>query len=126
MSDAAVPEVVRALLAERIDSIPELEALLLLRQNREQSWSPEEAGQRLYVSPTVATHILSALTERGLFARVHGRYQYAPESSALENSVALLAEAYSKQLIAVTNIVHAKPSASVRLFAQAFRLRKDK
>lgn len=126
MSSAVVPEAVRILIMERIDSIPELEALLLLRQNRAQSWSPEEAGQRLYVSPTVAAHILGLMTERGLFSRVHGRFAYAPETPELDASVALLAETYSKQLIAVTNIVHAKPSANVRLFAQAFRWRKDK
>ena len=126
MSNAAVPEAVRILITERIDSIPELEALLLLRQDRAKTWSPEEAGQRLYVSSTVAAHMLTVMTERGLFARVHGRYAYAPETPELDASVALLAETYSKQLIAVTNIVHAKPSANVRLFAQAFRLRKDK
>lgn len=126
MSHPEVPDTVRALIAERIDTIPELEALLLLRQTREQSWSADEAGQRLYVSPAVAAHILSAMTERGLFKRVLGRYQYGPETNELDASVALLAECYSKQLIAVTNIVHAKPSAGVRLFAEAFRLRKDK
>jgi hypothetical protein len=126
MSDGVVPDAVRKLLTERIDSIPELEAILLLRQHRNQSWSVEEAGQRLYLSPAVASHVLTVLTERGFLTRTLQRYQYAPESTELEAGVTLLAETYSKHLIAVTNIVHAKPSAGVRLFAQAFRFRKDK
>lgn len=126
MTGEAVPEAVRKLIAERIDSIPELEAVLMLRQHRDQSWGVEEAGQRLYVSSTMAAHILGALTERGLLVRTHQGFQYAPSSPELEADVTLLANTYSKHLIAVTNIVHARPSASVRLFAQAFRFRKDK
>lgn len=126
MTHEVVPDAVRTLIAERIDSIPELEAVLLLRQHRDQSWSVEEAGQRLYVSSTVAGHILAVLCDRGLLARTDLGFQYAPATPELEASVTLLANTYSKHLIAVTNIVHAKPSASVRLFAQAFRLRKEK
>ena len=126
MSKDAVPETVRKLIAERIDSIPELEAVLLLRQHRDQSWSAEEAGQRLYLSPAVAAHVLDILTSRGFLAHSLQRFQYAPETPELDAEVTLLANTYSKQLIAVTNIVHAKPSAGVRLFAQAFRFRKDK
>ncbi|HET8938575.1 MAG TPA: hypothetical protein VFN67_34255 [Polyangiales bacterium] len=126
MTNDVVPEVVRKLIAERIDSIPELEAILLLRQYREKSWSVNDAGQALYVSATVATHVLNVLTERGFLACENQQFRYAPEDPDLEANVTLLASTYSKHLIAVTNIVHAKPSASVRLFAQAFRFRKDK
>lgn len=126
MTGSAVPDVVKQLISERIDSIPELEMILLLRRERTESWSVEEAGTRVYVSPTIAAHILDVLTQRGFLSREHGRFRYAPASPELEAKVTLLAETYSKHLIAVTNIVHAKPSASVRLFADAFRLRKDK
>lgn len=126
MSNGVVPDAVRKVLADRIDSIPELEAVLLLRKHRNQTWSVEEAGQQLYLSPVVASHVLNLLTERGFLTRSLQRYQYSPESAELEATVTLLAEVYSKHLIAVTNIVHAKPSAGVRLFAQAFRFRQDK
>jgi len=126
MTGDVIPEVVRQLITDRIDSIPELEAILLLRQYRTRLWSVEDAGKRLYVSPTVAAHVVGILTERGFFARIDEHYQYAPNSPELEAAVDLLAVTYSEHLIAVTNFIHAKPSASVRLFAQAFRLRKDK
>ena len=126
MTGDVIPEVVRKLITDRIDSIPELEAILLLRQYRTRAWSLEDAGKRLYVSPTVAAHVLGVLTERGFFARVDEHFSYAPESPELEAAVDLLAVTYSQHLIAVTNFVHAKPSASVRLFADAFRFRKDK
>ena len=83
MTGDDIPDVVRRLIAERIDSIPELEAILLLRLNRTLSWNVEEAGKALYVSPTVAAHILRILTERQFFSCSDGRYRYAPASAEL-------------------------------------------
>jgi len=121
-----IPEVVRRLIAERIDSIPELEAILLLRQGSTQPWNVEDTGKRLYVSPLVAAHILHVLTERGFLSCSDDKYRYEPDDAKLAEAVDLLATTYSRHLIEVTKIVHAKPSASVRLFAAAFRLRKDR
>lgn len=64
MADEQIPDAVKRLIVDRIDSIPELEALLLFRDNRERDWSAEEAGRRLYVSTLVAAHILRLLSER--------------------------------------------------------------
>lgn len=126
MSDDELPDAVRRLIADRIDSIPELEALLLFRENRSREWGAEEAGKRLYVSTLVAAHILSVLCQRGFFASVGDRYRYEPESRELAGAVDHLAVAYSQHLVAVTQIIHSKPSQNVRDFANAFRLRRPK
>jgi hypothetical protein len=126
MSDELIPPAVRALIAERIDSVPELEAVLLFRAQPGRTWTPEQAGQRLYVSTTVAAHLLTELSERGFFAREGEIYRYAPESPELAAVVEELANAYSRHLVAVTLLIHSKPSQSVRDFANAFRLRRPK
>ena len=108
-----------------IDSVPELEAVLLLRTHRDRPWSVEEAGARLYVSETVAAHVLSALTERGVLAAEGPLYRYAPIRPELDLVVQDLASTYSTNLIAVTRLIHGKPTDSVRQFADAFRLRKE-
>jgi hypothetical protein len=123
MSDPLIPHVVRQLIAERLDSIPELEAVLLLREGGPRGWTPEDAGRRLYVSTTVAAHILAALRERGFFASDGDEYRYHPESPALAEAVDALAAAYRSQLVAVTHLIHSKPGRNVRDFAEAFRLR---
>jgi hypothetical protein len=120
-----LPENVRKLIAERIDSIPELEAILLLREDRDRQWAASDAGKRLYVSTTMAAHILALLAGRGFLSRQGEEYRYAPESSELGAVVDALASCYSRALIAVTSAIHSKPSASVRQFAEAFRLRKE-
>jgi hypothetical protein len=124
--DESIPSVVRQLIAERLDSIPELEAVLLFRDDRTRHWTPDEAGRRLYVSTTVATYILEQLSDRGFIARTGDQYRYQPESDDLASAVDQLAVAYGRHLVAVTHLVHSKPGQGVRHFADAFRLRKPK
>jgi hypothetical protein len=126
MADDPISPPVRRLIIERIDSVPELEAILLLREGGDRDWTAAEAGERLYVSRIVAEHLLRRLAERGFFESAGERYRYRPESAELAATVDALARAYSRHLIAVTHLIHSKPSASVRQFADAFRLRKDK
>ena len=126
MSPPEIPEDVRRVIAESIDSIPELEAILLLREYGSRTWTADEAGERLSVSKPVAAHILAVLVTRGFLTRDQKRYRYAPSSKELESIIDRLAEAYSHHLVAVTQLVHAKPSTSARHFADAFRLRREK
>lgn len=121
-----IPDDVRRLIADSIDSIPELEAVLLLRECRPRTWTAAQAGERLYVSKTVAAHVLGVLEQRGFFSRDGESFRYAPASPELEATVDALAATYSHHLVAVTQLVHAKPSAGVRHFADAFRFRKGK
>lgn len=126
MRETTLPEAVQRLIVERIDSVPELEAVLLLRRTRERPWTPAQAGERLYVSTTMASHILALLAERGFLRRDEEEFRYAPESDELDQLVDALANAYSRALIAVTTAIHSKPRSSVRQFADAFVLRKGK
>jgi hypothetical protein len=125
-SPEKISETVRAVITEHIDSVPELEAILLLRRARDREWTADAAGARLYVSTTVAEHLLAALTARGFFASTPAGYRYAPATTQLEAAVDALAAAYSEHLVTVTHLIHSKPRGGVRQFAEAFDLRKDK
>jgi hypothetical protein len=120
-----VPEAVRQLIADSIDSIAEVEAILLLRRERTRAWNVEEAGKRLYISDTLSRYVLNVLTERGVLSEENGLFRYDPRTPELDSTIAALATAYSTNLVAVTHLVHGKPAESVREFARAFRLRKD-
>lgn len=125
MPSPEIPDHVRRFIVEAIDSVPELEGLLLLRAHPDRTWSSGDAGARLYVSETMASHLLSSLAERGLLARDGAEYRYAPARPELDVVVRDLAAIYATRLIAVTRLIHARPAASVRQFADAFRLRKE-
>ena len=121
-----VPERARSLILEAIDSVAELEALLLLRETAGQPWTVDSASRRLYVSPTVAGDALGALTRRGFLEETPDGFRYGPSSPDLAEDVAALAEAYSVSLIPITHLIHSKPSSSAQDFARAFRFRKDR
>lgn len=125
MATAIVPERARRLILESIDSVAELEALLLLRETAPEHWTPETASARLYVSRMVAAYSLNALAQRGLLHETAEGFIYQPVSPALAEDVDALAAAYTQNLITVTQLIHAKPGPSVKDFARAFRLRKE-
>jgi hypothetical protein len=125
MNAPVVPDHVRRLVVDAIDSVPELEAILLLRAESGRRWTATEAGARLYVSVTMAAHVLTVLAERGFLVVDGDTYRYAPVRLELDGTVADLAHAYATHLIAITNLIHSKPATSIRQFADAFRLRKE-
>jgi DNA-binding IclR family transcriptional regulator len=121
-----VPEAVRRLIDEKLDSVVELEAILLLREFRLRAWSAREASERLYIRETTASQVLATLAERGFLTCRDETYRYEPDNALLEDACTALAAAYSRSLITVTRLIHSKPSSAARQFAEAFRLRKDK
>ncbi|HJY42390.1 MAG TPA: hypothetical protein VJ303_14165, partial [Steroidobacteraceae bacterium] len=56
-----IPARVLQFLAERIDTVPQLEALLLLWENPQREWSEEELAARIYVARPIAETIMQAL-----------------------------------------------------------------
>lgn len=103
-----LPEVVRLLVNEKLDSVPQLEAVLLLRGYRECAWTPEQVAERLYVSTATARHVLRQLKTGGFFA-VHGEtYWYAPESTDLAKAISELARVYPRHLVEITQLIHSK------------------
>ena len=122
--DEPVSLPLRAFLLDHIDSVAQLEALLLLR--REAKPLPLGAIARaLYVPEATAAEELAALGVRGLLAVEDEAWRYAPSTPETAAMVDELAATYARALIPVTNIVHGNP-LRLRRFADAFRFRKDK
>lgn len=123
MSDEVIAADLRSFIARYIDSVTQLEALLLLRNNPDQSWTLASIAKRLYTGETEAAAILSRLCGDGMASHLDSLYRYDC-SPALASSVDRLAETYRHQLIPITNLIHAKPRR-IREFADAFKLKKD-
>lgn len=114
-----VPPPLRAFLLEHIDSVAQLEALLLLRRAGKPLPAATVAAA-LYVPEPAAAAELATLQARGLVTVEADGWRYLADPM-----VDLLAETYARALIPVTNIVHGNP-LRLRRFADAFKFRKDK
>ena len=127
MADDLIPGDVKQFIFDKIDSIAELEGLLLLRRHSETEWNSEALAQRLYTSQQQTEVLLERLYLLGFLSVKEDEfitYRYQPNSPELAEMVDRVAEIYSKYLVPVTNLIHSKPETKVQQFADAFKLRK--
>jgi hypothetical protein len=121
-SDQLPPEIGEFII-RHVDSVAELEALLLTR-NSGGAWDAQQVGSRLYISTNNAREVLNALHRERFLDHAEGVFTYAPASPGLRASAEALAAAYPRFLIPITRLIHAKPSSSLRAFSDAFLLRE--
>jgi hypothetical protein len=128
MNSAGIPDDVLAFVAEHIDTVPQLETLLLLRANEERGWSAEELASRVYVSISAMREILRSLQRAHLIVEdeksVLNRYQ--PDSEVMRDRVTQVANEYRRHLVQIATLIHSKASPAVREFARAFDLKKSR
>jgi hypothetical protein len=113
---------------QHIDSVPHLEALLLLFNSRPQRWSTDEMAKSLYVRNEAALKILENLQQRNLIAaRPEGLdvFFYSPDDPAGNVLLEAVDAIYRKEVVRISSLIHSKGSASVRDFARAFRFKRD-
>jgi predicted ArsR family transcriptional regulator len=114
---------------EHIDSVPHLEALLLLWNTRPAKWSPENVAKRLYIDRHAARELLQDLSREELIARVaetEEQFYYKTKSPERDRLIATVDETYRKELVRVSTLIHSKASSAVRDFARAFRFTKKR
>jgi hypothetical protein len=128
MTAPAIPSNVLQFVAEHIDTVPELETLLLLREGETRAWSEDEVAARVYVSRAVARGILEALRRKHLIV-AHGEpphYRYQPAQAGEAELIGEVATAYRLHLVPLATFIHSKAPVSVREFARAFDFKKDR
>ena len=114
---------------ENIESVPHLEALILLWNSRPVWWTTEELTSRLYVAPDNVQRLLRDLVRLELVAQsgtAVPKYSYLPKSREQDELLSSLDHAYRKDLVRISTMIHSRTSSSVREFARAFRLRQEK
>ena len=122
-----IPQHVLQFIAECIDSVPHLEALLMLRADVSRGWSAAEVAQRLYIPGGDALQILESLVQRGLIVSDGSMsFRFPPDNAVLNERIGGVAEAYRDHLTPLATFIHSKGSAPVREFARAFTLKRDR
>jgi hypothetical protein len=123
-----VPLEVQQFVLERIGSIAQLEALLLMRNAPDTWWPSSAMAERLYVSERVCRFELEALKMQGLVLAkqddVGWWFRYSPSTGELREFVDRLVYYYAKHLVPISNLIHSKPRTRVHEIAEAFSLKK--
>lgn len=94
--------------ASNIESIAELEALMLLCNSPQKTWSAAALAKRVYVSDAEALAMLRRLEQRGfLLAEDTASFRYLA-SGPRAPMVDQIVRAYRHSLIPLTNLIHSR------------------
>ena len=118
-----------AFIEEQIDSVPHLEALLLMFEQPSQDWTEQEIAARVYVDASAARAILQDLTRREFAVATSPAataYRYDAGWDPSGERMAIVARIYRQHLVRITTLIHSKASPAVRDFARAFQLKPDR
>ncbi|HEX8916427.1 MAG TPA: hypothetical protein VF796_29010 [Humisphaera sp.] len=121
----------RAFIAEHVESVMQLELLLLLSADPSRGRTvPELAGEMRVDPGWVEVQLRSMAARRLLSAEPAGAtaaaaYRFAPQTDDLRRAVAEVAAAYADRRVTVISLIFAKPIDSLRSFADAFRIRRE-
>lgn len=116
-------------ISEHLETVPHLEAMLLIWQNQSVPWTAEALASRIYVSIPESRSIIEDLAARGLLRETTSgesrAYVYEPAWDERHRMLPRIADLYRRQLVRVTKLIHSKGSSSVREFARAFQITKE-
>jgi hypothetical protein len=120
---------VRRFINKHLYGFSQLELLLHLRDNPNETVTPDLAARELRLAHDQAADLLRDLESRGLATvddpeRPDG-YRYEPATRELARQVEGLAKLYPAYRHRIIQLIFSKPPESVTNFSQAFRLRKD-
>jgi hypothetical protein len=119
-----LPAALRAFIERHLTSAVQVEVLLLLHRER-QGWNATTVAKELRIYADHSQELLTRLTKIGLLQEDAGTYHYAPRTADLAARVDALAELYPSFRVAITSLIYAKASRSMRDFSDAFRLRDE-
>jgi hypothetical protein len=121
-----LPSEIRQFIAQRIDSLAQLEALFLMRRES-RAWSVAELARALYLSDEMCRGMCDELERRQFIARnvADGTFRYACQDLQADALLGTLANLYQERRVAVISEIYSHPVAKVQTFADAFRLRKE-
>ena len=125
MTDTGLPDRVRHFITRHIDSVEQLETLLLLARAPDAEWTAAAVAAALYTQPASAARRLASLHEHHLASLVsETRYRFAPADPRTVDDVDELAAAYKERRVAVITLIASRPMDNVRAFSDAFQIRK--
>lgn len=127
MTSGDISERVLRFIAAQIETVPQLEALLLLWGDPARAWSADEIAVRIYVLREAAEGVLESLKRRQLAASEGEppRYRYAGAWDTKGDLMPEIAAAYRHHLVQIATFIHLGASPAVREFARAFDLKKE-
>ena len=125
MPHSELPPDVLDLIRHHLTSIDHVEVLLRLRRAGAAGESVEEVAAAMRIDRETVARALGDLADARLVAeREPARWGYAPQTQVERDAVERLAEAYDERPLLLVRALQSIPTSTLRLFSDAFRLRR--
>jgi hypothetical protein len=127
VTEQPLPAEVKQFIYTYINSVEQLEVLLLLHTNHTTDWSAHRVSEALRTNELSAASRLADLAARGILVATGESpilYRYAPTPDSLNDTISTLASLYVHFRFRIIEAIFAKPNDYVRVYADAFRIRK--
>jgi hypothetical protein len=128
VNEKVFSEELEKFIAAEINSLEQLEILLLLSGNPHKWWTAAGVYEVIKSSVQSVQDRLDEMVQRGILRKESDndvRYQFAPANEAIWNITSELRDAYKERSVKVVQAIYSKPPDAVQEFARAFRVRKD-
>jgi hypothetical protein len=123
---------VRRFIHEKINSVEQLEVLLLLRCEPRKEWSAMDVSRHLFTVAASASLRLEDLHTQGLLALCDAKdetgkalYRYEPRDMRADETVAKLDNLYRERKDAVIQLIFSRPPDRIQTFSDAFRIKRE-
>ena len=123
---SGIPASVEQFIHENIPSVEQLEVLLLLSATPEKEWSALAVSRELYRQPESIATRLEALRACGLLSvRQNEDLVYRFDAGVQQSEIVKgLERAYRERKDTVIRLIFSRPNDKLRVFSDAFRLRR--
>ncbi|UGQ49095.1 hypothetical protein [Massilia endophytica] len=122
---STITDEIRRFVLTSVPSVPFVEGMLLLRADPAAQWTTADLARRLYIGEKLAAQLMQELREAGIAHQdAEDIHHYAPTSPGLDDLLGQLADAYSKSLVEITNLIHSRTSRKAQRLVDAFEWRK--
>jgi hypothetical protein len=110
--DEDVSKRVRAFIADHVESVMQLELLLLLASRRDREWTAAQLAKEMRVDAGWLDARLAAMAGDGLLVARDGiprRFRYGPRSRELDAAVEELALVYGQRRVTIVDLIFSGP-----------------
>jgi hypothetical protein len=128
VSEKVFSDQLERFIAAEINSLEQLEILLLLSGNPHKWWTAGGVYEVIKSSVQSVQDRLNEMVARGILRKETDnevRFQFGPTNDAVWNITSELRDAYKERSVKVVQAIYSKPPDAVQEFARAFRVRKE-
>lgn len=122
-----IPPEVRDLVRRHVTSGDHLEILMRMYDAPERAFTRDDLRQTTHIAERSLQRCLDELTDSGIIRRAEsGTWQYGPKNVQDRHALDQLAQMYNQRPVTLVRLVYERPSAPLKSFSDAFRLREPR